>query len=492
LKKWQAKNIFAVLLALALLFALAASGLADAGNFSGDSDWGGGWDSGGWDSGSDWSWSSDSSWDGGSGEGSPLVMIVVVIIFIIILASKKRSGNQPPAQPLREVAPDFSALMSKDPQFSQEAFLEEVANLFVRLNEAIEAGELGPVRTRMAPGLLARYDERLKALAQQGKKEHFDKVAVLGTKGISYSPGSNMDSITVEIRARLNWYVSDEAGDVVQGSESKEQFKNYRWTMSRPADAKTQGPGGEARQTCEKCGGPVSKNNSGLCPHCSVILPVSKTEWIVTSITETSAAASEGTPGETRGIPVSIDDIKKDDPGFDQGKFLDQVRDIYLKMQRQWCEKEWEPMRRHMTDALFNQMGHQLREYIDGRMTSHLEELRVTGCNIVRALRDDANDIIIVRIEASFINHVTSDVDGKTLRGDRSLRRHMTYEWTMVRKAGVKTGDMAREISCEACGAQLDISHSTRCEYCGSLFVSDHYDWVVSAIRGISQRSERR
>ncbi len=492
MNNWRARTVLVVALALVLLVALAASGLADAGNFSGDSDWGGGgWDSGGWDSGSDWSWSSDSGWEGGSGEGSPL-MIIVVIIFIIVFTSIKRSSNKPPVQPVQERAPDFSALINRDPQFSQESFLEDVANLFVRLNNAIEEGDLGPVRTRMSPELFARYDARLKELSGHGKREHFDKVAVLGARSVSYSYGSGQDSITVEIRARLNWYLSDEAGNVIAGSDLKEQFKTYRWTMSRPGDAKTEGPGGEVRQTCGNCGGPVSKNNSGLCPHCSAVLPVSKTEWIVTAIVEAAAAASGGTPGETRGIPVSIEEIKKDDPGFDQYKFLDQVSDIYLKMQSQWCKKEWEPMRPHMTDALFNQMGHQLREYIDGRMTSHLEELKVTGCDIVKAMRDDANDIITVRLQASFVNHVTSDATGKTLRGDRSLRRHMTYEWTMVRRTGVKTGDAARGISCEACGAELDISHSVKCEYCGSIFVSDHYDWVVSAIRGISQRSERR
>ncbi|MGI5899026.1 MAG: TIM44-like domain-containing protein [Christensenellales bacterium] len=490
------KRVLVALMAIAFLFALLASGLADAGNFAGDSDWGGGggWDSGGWDSGSDWSWSSDSDWGEGSIEDFPMTLVVVIIIVLFIFFNDKRKRSRPVQRPVSKEAPapDFSALLRKDPLFSQEAFLEETANLFVRLNDAIEAGDLGPVRTRMSPELFARYESRLSTLSGQGQKEYFDRVAVLGTKSISYAPGSDFDRITVEIRARLNWYVRDSAGRIVQGSDSKELFKNYRWTMSRSAKAVTEGPGGELRQTCRNCGGPVSKNNSGLCPHCGVVLPVSQTDWVVTDITESAAAATGGTPGETKGMPVSIEDIKKTDPGFDGDEFLNRVRDIYLKMQSQWSKKEWEPMRRHMTDALFHQMGQQLREYIDGRMTSHLEELKVTGCNIVKTMRDDTNDIITVRIKASFVNHVTSDVDGKTLRGDRSLRRHMTYEWTMVRRTGVKTGDAAREISCEACGAELDISHSVKCDYCGSMFVSDHYDWVVSAIRGISQSSERR
>ena len=49
--------------------------------------------------------------------------------------------------------------------------------------------------------------------------------------------------------------------------------------------------------------------------------------------------------------------------------------------------------------------------------------------------------------------------------------------------------DAEKNDTCPNCGAPVSLSQSGQCEYCGSVLISGAYDWVVSAIRGISQRS---
>ena len=38
-------------------------------------------------------------------------------------------------------------------------------------------------------------------------------------------------------------------------------------------------------------------------------------------------------------------------------------------------------------------------------------------------------------------------------------------------------------------GAHIDINHSAVCEYCDSVLTTDTFDWVVTNIKGLSQRT---
>jgi rubrerythrin len=70
----------------------------------------------------------------------------------------------------------------------------------------------------------------------------------------------------------------------------------------------------------------------------------------------------------------------------------------------------------------------------------------------------------------------------------------MTYEWTLSRSKGMKTPERAAgggtaTIQCPNCGAPLEINQSAQCPYCGSVINAEAYDWVISAVRGLSQRT---
>ena len=67
----------------------------------------------------------------------------------------------------------------------------------------------------------------------------------------------------------------------------------------------------------------------------------------------------------------------------------------------------------------------------------------------------------------------------------------MEYEWDLVRTSGTLTGVSSGTTAqnCPQCGAPIDINRTAQCEYCGCILTSDTFDWVVSEIKGISQRT---
>ena len=190
-------------------------------------------------------------------------------------------------------------------------------------------------------------------------------------------------------------------------------------------------------------------------------------------------------------VQAALANLKQEDPLFSEAEILRKVSNGYIQMQEAWQNKAWEPMRMLLTDELFNQFAAQLKPYIDNRRTNRVERIAVLSTAIVGCGKDEVNDSLTVRVQARINDYVVDDVTGNVVSGDPNRELFMTYEWTLIRALGKKTPeqDETGHISCPNCGAPLSISQSAKCSYCGTVVTARDYDWVVSAIRGISQKS---
>lgn len=206
-----------------------------------------------------------------------------------------------------------------------------------------------------------------------------------------------------------------------------------------------------------------------------------------------SGAGSRQQSGQRQeyGRTANIEELKRQDTDFSEEEFLEQVGNTYLQIQDAWEAKQWEPMRAVMTDAMFNQFNRQLQEYINNKQTNHVDRISVLGSEITRYAQDDVNDILTVLLRTRIVDYVTDDQTGELIRGSKSKELFMTYEYTFLRRKGVKTQkkEQVSTVNCPNCGAPLSINQSGKCEYCGSVVSHGEYNWVISNIKGISQRS---
>ena len=201
--------------------------------------------------------------------------------------------------------------------------------------------------------------------------------------------------------------------------------------------------------------------------------------------------AAPGTyrPPQPRVNELGLEQLKAMDPDFSKEDFLENVGNMYLKLQDAWESKQWEPMRALMTESMFNQYQRQVDEYIKNGHTNHVDRIAVLASEIASFRQDEINDIITVTLHTRIVDYVTRDSDGALISGDMNREKFMTYEWTLIRTKGMKTNISAGVdlTNCPNCGAPLEVNRSGQCEYCGSVIKDDSYGWIISGIRGISQ-----
>ena len=179
------------------------------------------------------------------------------------------------------------------------------------------------------------------------------------------------------------------------------------------------------------------------------------------------------------------------DPNFSAAQFSEKIANLYVQFQNCWQAKDISSLRPYMTDAMFAQMDRQLGVYRQNYQTNHIDRISVLGVQLLGWRQESGTDVIIAQLNTRIVDYVTDDRTGNIVRGSNTVEKFMTYEWSLVRTTGVMTGVSSGTTgqTCPYCGAKVNINHSAVCEYCDSVLTTDSFDWAVSNIRGISQRS---
>ena len=287
IKNWM-RVFLCVLLCTCLLFPLCA--LADAGSFSGDSDYGGSSDWGSsWDDDSDYSSGSYvySDSNGGGGFFSFLVVAGIIVFIIIVQNKKNRIVRQQAGAAHTDAAllQPMSTFLRLDPNFNEAAFKEKLSNLYVQMQNAWQAKDFEPMRPYFTDVLFSQFARQLDVLKQNRRTNYVERIAVLDVALRGWYKDAVNDKIVAAVRTRIVDYTVDDAtGKILSGSNTKERFMEYEWTLVRSSGGQTKTADEKSSVHCPYCGAPMSINQTAKCPYCGSVVTVKDYDWAIAQI----------------------------------------------------------------------------------------------------------------------------------------------------------------------------------------------------------------
>ncbi|MEG1523691.1 MAG: zinc-ribbon domain-containing transport protein [Clostridia bacterium] len=319
--KRQWRQFCAVGFALLLILTVTSFSIADAGSFSGDTDWGGGAD---WGSNTDWGsssdWGSDSDWDTSSsndiesfgsgvladsilsdsensgnkvdddGFGTDFLLfilfaIVIAVVYFFIKSKKVKKGTELYQAQQEEPGLPIETLKQKDPNFNEQALLEKIGNQYVQMQQAWERHDWEPMRAIMTDTLFNQMARQLDVLKQQGLTNHVERIAVLNAHIQRYAVEGDNDVLVIRLQTRICDYTqNDQTGEIVSGNKTKELFMTYDWKLIRQKDKLTLKQAEMTEINCPNCGAPLSINQSGKCPYCNTVITLADHDWALSVI----------------------------------------------------------------------------------------------------------------------------------------------------------------------------------------------------------------
>ena len=187
---------------------------------------------------------------------------------------------------------------------------------------------------------------------------------------------------------------------------------------------------------------------------------------------------------------IWADEIKKIDPNFSEEKMLAWAKDLYVKLQNAWTERDWEPMRPFETESLFEQHKSQLQGYIDTNRINIVDRIAVNYATLYKFRQEGDRDILEIALKATKKDYIIDATTKEVLEGNKEQDRISVYKMTFERKTGVLTPEGTGKVkttNCPNCGAPTEITSAGKCPYCGSVITTGNNTWVLSGLEPLKR-----
>lgn len=180
--------------------------------------------------------------------------------------------------------------------------------------------------------------------------------------------------------------------------------------------------------------------------------------------------------------------VRANDPNFSEDAFIGWAREVFMKIQQAWNDRNWKIIRPFETQELFSQHNQQLEEYIRNNKINKVEKICVRYCGLKNYYVDGDKEVMIVELHATMRDYVVDATSNQVLESDPNRDWFMKYDMTFNRKKGVMTQagrSNKSTTNCPNCGAPTEITSAGQCEYCKSIITTGEHDWVLSNIVSI-------
>jgi hypothetical protein len=184
----------------------------------------------------------------------------------------------------------------------------------------------------------------------------------------------------------------------------------------------------------------------------------------------------------------ALTSIKTRDQNFNPDEFLKFSDKVFKKVLKTWYGQEIEKIEHLASDALFEQLKHQISDQIEAGIKYKCRNLEILDQRIAFVDTNENFDYIVVFFRATTLDSLIDSETNKALIDNIQPRALIEY-WTFIRRPGAKTSELNESATdkCPNCGAPIVIGHATKCQTCKTYLRSGEYNWVLTKITQASE-----
>lgn len=185
--------------------------------------------------------------------------------------------------------------------------------------------------------------------------------------------------------------------------------------------------------------------------------------------------------------------LRASDPQFSEASMLSKVEHLFISSQVAYAEQNYEPMRPFLSNALYEQHVKQIEEKKAMGNRNVVSELAVLQSKLENYVQDGHTEYLDVWLRVKYKSYIGKISDPNiVVSGSKTKTFYLDFRWQFTRSAGAQTDaatDGVKTGECPNCGAAINLNQSGKCEYCGCVISTTEYDWVLSKIDALQQRS---
>lgn len=167
--------------------------------------------------------------------------------------------------------------------------------------------------------------------------------------------------------------------------------------------------------------------------------------------------------------------------GMDADEFKKLAFELYKSIQEEWMNFDYDGLRKHLTDELYNSYVMQLDALKVKGQQNIMKDFENIDVKITNITEESGIVNVTVYLHTAMYDYVV-DNNKKTVRGKDNHKIDIEYSITFV-----KASDESLK-KCPNCGAPFEGVAGGKCEYCGSTIVIGPKEYVMSKKTCIGQR----
>ena len=177
---------------------------------------------------------------------------------------------------------------------------------------------------------------------------------------------------------------------------------------------------------------------------------------------------------------MNSSEFSKIDSTFNEGLFLSKVNNIFVKLFTSIMLDTLDEVKHFIGDDVYDYANRIVSKNNNNGTRQMYDELNVKN-SMIRDIEVNENVYTIkVYLQSRYMDYIINLNDGSYVSGNDSSRIQVDYLLTFEKRVDTKNAGIARR--CPGCSAPMNVNNSGKCEYCGTTFNQEDYDWVLTKL----------
>lgn len=165
---------------------------------------------------------------------------------------------------------------------------------------------------------------------------------------------------------------------------------------------------------------------------------------------------------------------------FNEAMFKTKVDNVFVKLHTAIILRDLSSVKHFISNKVYDKYQNYIDKLINNKEIQMYDELNVKDTKIINKYEDDNKYIIEVEIISRYMDYIIDEDSSNLIRGNNTSRVEKTNKLVFVKNKDTKEQKMARK--CPSCGANISVNTSGKCEYCGSTYNLEDYDFILDEI----------
>lgn len=175
-----------------------------------------------------------------------------------------------------------------------------------------------------------------------------------------------------------------------------------------------------------------------------------------------------------------IEELIKYDTNFNEGSFKSYVDNVFVKLFTAVMLDDMDAVKHFLSNEVYHEYKEKVLELNARNLMQMYDELNVKTSNISNVQITDTDFIVTVSLTARYMDYLLRKDSGVFVSGNNQSRIERNYTLTFAKKRNFLQQGSVRK--CPGCGASVSVNTSGKCEYCGTIYNLDKYDYILTAI----------